>query len=158
MRNDLIFRQAKDEDFSAILDCLSALTDVSGDLEKIQSRYNFVRRMDHSVTYVVELKGQENSSDCYGIHPQVVGTVRLNFELKIARNAGIVIHLEDVAVARNFQGKGVGLFLIGKVLEQCNEFKHYTIKLCCIPQLEEFYGQWGFKKSGIEMRLDNEEK
>ncbi|KAG7291507.1 hypothetical protein NEMBOFW57_001526 [Staphylotrichum longicolle] len=144
-------RALRRNDFDAgFLDCLRVLTTV-GDIpkEKWEERYDWIARQDG--TYFVLVIEDTNTSP-----PRIVGTGALLAERKfIARasihNLGSVGHIEDIAVAKDQQGKKLGLRIIQALDYIAEKTGCYKTILDCSEHNEGFYVKCGFRRAGLEM-------
>lgn len=66
-------------------------------------------------------------------------------------NRGLVGHVEEIAVAREHQGKKLGLKLIQALDSIGKNVGCYKNILNCGPQNEAFYVKCGYHNSGTEM-------
>ena len=66
-------------------------------------------------------------------------------------NLGIVGHIEDIAVAKDQQGKKLGLKIIQALDFIAEKVGCYKIILDCSEANEGFYVKCGFKRAGLEM-------
>lgn len=66
-------------------------------------------------------------------------------------NLGMVGHIEDIAVAKDQQGKKLGLRLIQALDFIANKIGCYKTILDCSDANEGFYIKCGFKRAGLEM-------
>ena len=64
---------------------------------------------------------------------------------------GLVGHIEDIAVAKNQQGKKLGLRIIQALDHVAKEVGCYKSILDCSEANEGFYVKCGFKRAGLEM-------
>jgi len=85
---------------------------------------------------------------------EIVGTITLLVEKKFIHNGGYVGHIEDVAVRKGYEGKGIGGSLVKKALEEAKGFGCYKVILDCNDTLVPFYGRYGFSVQGKEMRVN----
>ena len=84
-------------------------------------------------------------------HEILLGTGKLIFDHKFYHNAGLAIHIEDVAISKAFRGKGYGKQLI-KFLVDCAQKMHaYKIVLNCNLDTVPFYERCGFQEEGTQM-------
>lgn len=83
---------------------------------------------------------------------QVIGAATLIIEQKFINNLGRVAHIEDVAIHKDHQGKGIGQKLIEKLTEEAKKQGCYKIILDCNLELIPFYEKCGFVQSAIQMR------
>jgi glucosamine-phosphate N-acetyltransferase len=85
---------------------------------------------------------------------QVVGTTTLIVEQKFIHRGGLVGHIEDVAVRRGYEGKGVGGSLVAAAVEKAKELGCYKCILDCKAELVDFYERLGFRRHDVGMRID----
>lgn len=81
----------------------------------------------------------------------VVGTGAVVVERKFIHNMGLVGHIEDIAVAKNQQGKKLGLRIIQALDYVAEQVGCYKCILDCSEANEGFYVKCGFKRAGLEM-------
>jgi len=124
------------------LDVLRVLTTV-GDISEEQwtDRYNFMAQRSDEYFLVVICDGS-------GL---VVGTGSLIVERKFIHSLGVVGHIEDIAVAREQQGKKLGLRLIQALDYIAEQVGCYKSILDCSEPNEGFYLKCGFRRAGLEM-------
>lgn len=85
---------------------------------------------------------------------QIVGTATLIIEQKFIHNGGKIGHIEDVAVRKGFEGKGIGKEIIIELISLAREDSCYKVILDCDERITKFYEKIGFKKKAIMMRYD----
>lgn len=66
-------------------------------------------------------------------------------------NLGIVGHIEDIAVAKDQQGKKLGLRIIQALDFVAEQVGCYKSILDCSEANEGFYVKCGFRRAGLEM-------
>lgn len=66
-------------------------------------------------------------------------------------NLGIIGHIEDIAIAKNQQGKKLGLKMIQALDYVAENIGCYKTILDCSEVNEGFYIKCGFKRAGVEM-------
>lgn len=90
------------------------------------------------------------------IDPQagVIGAATLLVEQKFIRQGALCGHIEDVAVRKGFEGKGVASALMERALSYAKERGCYKVILDCSEKLVPFYKKFGFKELDRHMRLD----
>lgn len=71
---------------------------------------------------------------------------------------GSVGHIEDIAVAKDQQGKKLGLRIIQALDDVARQVGCYKTILDCSEANEGFYVKCGFKRAGLEMAHYHEEK
>ena len=81
----------------------------------------------------------------------IVGTGSVFVEKKFIHNMGLVGHIEDIAVAKNQQGKKLGLRIIQALDFVAEGVGCYKCILDCSEANEGFYVKCGFKRAGLEM-------
>ncbi|MCJ1251500.1 Glucosamine-phosphate N-acetyltransferase-like protein [Trapelia coarctata] len=86
--------------------------------------------------------------ECEG---RVVGTGAVVVERKFIHNLGLVGHIEDISVAKNQQGKRLGLRIIEALDYIAKEVGCYKSILDCSEANEGFYVKCGYKRAGLEM-------
>jgi glucosamine-phosphate N-acetyltransferase len=89
------------------------------------------------------------------LEERIVGSTTLFIEPKFIHNGGFVGHIEDVVVAKKFQGKGIGEKLIQTALEYAKKNGCYKTILDCTDDIKPFYEKIGFKKHSNSMRFDH---
>ena len=66
---------------------------------------------------------------------------------------GLLGHIEDIVIDTNYRNKNLGMFLLTKLKEICQEKKCYKIVLNCHDNNIGFYQKNGFIKNGNQMSL-----
>ena len=89
-----------------------------------------------------------------GSDGQVVGATTLLVEQKFIHGGGLVGHVEDVAVRKGHEGRGVGGSLVRAALEMAEELACYKCILDCTDDLVGFYEKLGFRRHDVGMRID----
>ncbi len=87
----------------------------------------------------------------------IVGASTLFIESKFIHDGGLVGHIEDVAVAVDFQGQGVGKKIIQYVMNIAKERGCYKIVLDCTDDVKPFYEKIGFRQVSNQLRYDNKD-
>ncbi|KAK3337529.1 acyl-CoA N-acyltransferase [Podospora appendiculata] len=139
-------RALRKTDFeTGFLDCLRVLTTV-GEItkEQFEDRYSWISRQDGG--YFILVIEDTNTSPA-----RVVGTGALIVERKFIHNLGSVGHIEDIAVAKDQQGKKLGLRIIEALDFVAEKTGCYKTILDCSEANEGFYVKCGFRRAGLEM-------
>ncbi len=89
------------------------------------------------------------------IDSKVVGAASIIIEQKFIHKGGKVGHIEDVVVAKEFQGKGIGQKVVRALLEYAQKHGCYKTILDCTDDLIPFYEKLGFKRHSNAMRFDH---
>ena len=76
---------------------------------------------------------------------------RIADRIRSIHNLGLVGHIEDIAVAKDQQGKKLGLRIIQALDFVAENVGCYKTILDCSEANEGFYVKCGFKRAGLEM-------
>ena len=79
------------------------------------------------------------------INGRIVGATTLLIEPKFIHQGGIVGHIEDVVVDKEFQGQKIGEKIIKYVLGIAKNNDCYKTILDCSDDVKQFYEKLGFK-------------
>ena len=85
----------------------------------------------------------------------IVGSTTLLIEQKFIHKGGLVGHIEDVVVKKEFEGQGIGMRLVKSLLDVAKQKKCYKTILNCKDDLRPFYTKMGFNQATNEMRFDH---
>lgn len=85
---------------------------------------------------------------------KVIGTTTLLVEQKFSHKGGLVGHIEDVAVRKGYEGKGVGRSLVKTAIENARQLGCYKCILDCKAELVGFYEALGLRTHDVGMRVD----
>ncbi|KAF6839989.1 glucosamine 6-phosphate n-acetyltransferase [Colletotrichum musicola] len=138
-----VVRALRLSDYNAgFLDCLRVLTTV-GEITESQfaERYKWLSASDGYYILVIEDTARK----------AVVGTGALIVERKFIHSLGLVGHIEDIAVAKDQQGKKLGLRIIQALDFIAEKVGCYKSILDCSEANEGFYVKCGFRRAGLEM-------
>ena len=86
---------------------------------------------------------------------KIVGSTTLLIEQKFIHDGGLVGHIEDVVVRKDYEGKGIGIKLVISMLECAKEKNCYKTILDCKDDVKQFYERIGFKRESYGMRYDH---
>lgn len=86
---------------------------------------------------------------------KIIGAASIIIEQKFIHNGGKVGHIEDVVVAKEFQGKGIGQKIVYSLLNHAQKQGCYKTILDCTDDLIPFYKKLGFKLHSNSMRFDH---
>ena len=86
---------------------------------------------------------------------KIVGSTTLLIEQKFIHDGGLVGHIEDVVVRKDYEGKGIGIKLVTSLLERAKEKNCYKTILDCKDDVKQFYERIGFKRELNCMRYDH---
>jgi glucosamine-phosphate N-acetyltransferase len=138
-------RALRKSDFnSGFLDCLRVLTTV-GDITEA----DFVKQYDDMAAagsyYIIIIEDTSRKES------PVVGTGALITERKFIHSLGAVGHIEDIPVAKDQQGKKLGLRIIQALDHIAEQVGCYKSILDCSEANEGFYVKCGFRRAGLQM-------
>ena len=143
--NEPIIRELKETDlWNGFLESLDSLKQAS-DIEKSKAKEIFEKinaNPDHIIA-VAEVDGK------------IVGATTLIIEPKFIHNGGVVGHIEDVVVNKDFQGKKIGEKIMRYLIEIAKNRGCYKTILDCTDDVNPFYEKLGFKQVANELRLDH---
>ena len=127
--------------FLQSLDSLRKASDLNP--KKAEMVFDKISKNPNQVTYVA-VKGS-----------RVIGSTTIIIEQKFIHGGGKVGHIEDVVVAKEFQGKGIGQKIVKSLLEYAQKHGCYKTILDCSDELVPFYEKIGFKRYSNSMRFDH---
>lgn len=123
-------------------EALGALSPTVAHFEAI-ARSDYIRKMSNCWTFVcIDTE----------LADRVVGTISVVFEPKLSRQCRYVAHIEDVAVAPDQQGRGIGKFMVSYAEAFAISRGVRSIVLTCADERVGFYEELGFKNDGVAMR------
>jgi glucosamine-phosphate N-acetyltransferase len=143
--SDPIIRELRKEDlwngFLTTLDSLRQASDI--DQNKAEEIFEKINSNPDHVIVVAELDGK------------IVGSTTLLIETKFIHGGGLVGHIEDVVVDKNFQGQKIGEKIMKYLLEFAKNRGCYKTILDCTDDVKPFYEKLGFKHIANELRCDH---
>lgn len=142
---DITIRKLNENDlFNGFLQSMDSLKQASNlSQEKAREIFNKIKTNPNHFVYVAILDGR------------VVGSTSMIIEPKFIHDGQSVSHIEDVVVAKEHQGKGIGEMLIRYLLELAKENNCYKTILDCSDEVKPFYEKIGFKRHSNAMRYDH---
>ncbi len=142
---DVTIRKLEEKDlfrgFLTSLDSLKKASDLNED--KAKDVFNKIKSNPDHLVFVVILDDK------------VVGSTTLLIEPKFIHQGGKVGHIEDVVIAKEVQGSGIGEKLINFILDYAKKNDCYKTILDCSDDVKPFYEKIGFKKHSNSMRFDH---
>ncbi len=143
--SNAIIREIKEPDlWNGFLKSLDSLKQASN-IEKSKAKVIFEKidaNPDHIIA-VAELDGR------------IVGSTTLLIESKFIHDGGLVGHIEDVVVDKEYQGQKIGEKIMNYLIEIAKNRGCYKMILNCTDDVKPFYEKLGFKQASNELRLDN---
>jgi glucosamine-phosphate N-acetyltransferase len=143
--SDPIIRELRKEDlWNGFLTTLDSLRQASNiDQNKAEEIFEKINSNPDHVIVVAELDGK------------IVGSTTLLIETKFIHGGGLVGHIEDVVVDKNFQGQKIGEKMMKYLLEFAKNRGCYKTILDCTDDVKPFYEKLGFKHIANELRCDH---
>ena len=139
-----IIRELQEEDFQkGFLDTLNTLRKTKINEDKAVEIFKHIKSNPNHIIIVAEVNGI------------IVGSTTLLIEQKFIHEGGIVGHIEDVVVKKEFQGKKIGEKIIKYVLELAKKHDCYKTILDCSDEVKPFYEKIGFKHHSNELRFNH---
>lgn len=86
---------------------------------------------------------------------RIIGSITLLIEQKFIHKGGKVAHMEDVVVAAEMQGKGVGEKMVRHALDYARSRGCYKTIVYCLDEVRGFYEGAGFAPSTHGLRFDH---
>lgn len=140
-----IIRKLRIEDLqNGFLTSLDSLRKAS-DIDKNKAEEIF-KKIDSNPDYTIAVAE---------IDGKVVGSTTLLIEQKFIHQGGLVGHIEDVVVDKNFQGQKIGERIMKYLLEIAKNQGCYKTILDCTDDVKPFYEKLGFKQVANELRFDH---
>ncbi len=127
--------------FLSTLDSLRKTSDI--DKNKAEEIFKKIDSNSDYLIVVAEIDGK------------VVGSTTLLIEQKFIHNGGLVGHIEDVVVDKNFQGQKIGEKIMKYLLEIAKKQGCYKTILDCTEEVKPFYEKLGFKQVANELRFNH---
>ena len=140
-----IIRKLRIEDLqNGFLTSLDSLRKAS-DIDKNKAEEIF-KKIDSNPDYTIAVAE---------IDGKIVGSTTLLIEQKFIHQGGLVGHIEDVVVDKNFQGQKIGEKIMKYLLEIAKNQGCYKTILDCTDDVKPFYEKLGFKQVANELRFDH---
>ncbi len=135
----LNFRRLEKADYDKnYLELLKQLTTV-GDIS--QEKYETTVDKMGAEVWVIEFEGK------------IIASVSLLLEQKIIHECGIVGHLEDVVVDKDYRKYGLGKFIIERIIKIAKERGCYKLIGDCKSELLGFYEKNGFESKCVQISI-----
>lgn len=107
------------------------------------------------INYILRMKSDSNKfiliieDEINGIK-ELVGTCSILIEQKIIHNYGIVAHIEDFVIDKNYRGEKYGSILLKEVIDIAKKLNCYKVILNCKKEVKEFYIKNGFQFNQLQ--------
>ena len=143
--NEPIIRELKKDDlWNGFLTTLDSLRQTSGiNKDKAEKIFENISSNPNHIIAIAELDGK------------IVASITLLIEPKFIHEGGVVGHIEDVVVDKNFQGQKIGVKIMKYLLGIAKNRGCYQTILDCTDEIKPFYEKLGFKHTANELRFDH---
>ena len=139
-----VIRELQEKDFQkGFLNTLDTLRETSINEDKALEIFKHIKSNPNHIIIVAEVNGI------------IAGSTTLLIESKFIHDGGIVGHIEDVVVKKEFQGEKIGEKIIRYVLELAKKHDCYKTILDCSDEVKPFYEKIGFKHHSNELRFNH---
>jgi len=142
---EIIIREIEEDDLeNGFLETLDFLRNAS-DLDKNKAN-EILKKIKQNPNHIIYVAIDNK---------KIVGSTTLLIEQKFIHDGGLVGHIEDVVVRKDYEGKGIGIKLVTSMLEHAKEKNCYKTILDCKDDVKQFYERIGFKHESNGMRYDH---
>jgi len=142
---EIIIREIEEEDLeNGFLETLDFLRNAS-DLDKNKAN-EILKKIKQNSNHIIYVAIDNK---------KIVGSTTLLIEQKFIHDGGLVGHIEDVVVRKDYEGKGIGIKLVTSMLERAKEKNCYKTILDCKDDVKQFYERIRFKRESNGMRYDH---
>ena len=139
-----VIRELQEKDFQkGFLNTLDTLRETSINEDKALEIFKHIKSNPNHIIIIAE------------VNRLIVGSTTLLIEQKFIHEGGIVGHIEDVVVSKEFQGRKIGQKIIKYVLQIAKNQGCYKTILDCSDDVKSFYEEIGFKQHSNELRFDH---
>ena len=143
--SEIEIREIEEDDLEKeFLDTLDFLRKTS-DIDK-NDPTEILKKIKQNPNHIIHVAVDDN---------KIVGSTTLLVEQKFIHDGGLVGHIEDVVVRKDYEGKGIGIKLVMSMLERAKEKNCYKTILDCKDDVKQFYERIGFKHESNGMRYDH---
>jgi len=143
--SEIIIREIEEDDLEkGFLETLDFLRNAS-DLDKNKAN-EILKKIKQNPNHIIYVAIDNK---------KIVGSTTLLIEQKFIHDGGLVGHIEDVVVRKDYEGKGIGIKLVTSMLERAKEKNCYKTILDCKDDVKQFYERIGFKRESNGMRYDH---
>lgn len=162
----------RDDHTKGFLDCLRVLSHV-GDVSEaqFQERFDWINTHGKGVHYHVVIEHESRIvgtgamiverklcvQHCFPFHKSNCTHVSNSNLWPSIHDLGIIGHIEEIAIAKEYQGKGLGLKLLASLSSIAKNIGCYKTILGCSEKNEPFYVKCGYEKNGQVMSQYYEE-
>jgi len=143
--SEIIIREIEENDLEkGFLESLDFLRKASG-IDKNKAK-EILKKIKQNTNHIINVAVDDN---------KIIGSTTLLVEQKFIHDGGLVGHIEDVVVRKDYEGKGIGIKLVMSMLERAKEKNCYKTILDCKDDVKQFNERIGFKHESNGMRYDH---
>ena len=143
--SEIEIREIEEDDLEkGFLETLDFLRNAS-DLDKNKAK-EILKKIKQNPNHIIHV-AIENK--------KIVGSTTLLIEQKFIHQGGLVGHIEDVVVRKDYEGTGIGIKLVLSLLEYAKKKQCYKTILDCNDNVKPFYEKIGFKYESNCMRYNH---
>jgi glucosamine-phosphate N-acetyltransferase len=136
----IVEKLTKDHDYKQVLGLLAQLTSLHVDEISYEKYCEHFDKLKADVYVVMDGKN-------------IVGTGSILIEPKFIHDLSYVAHIEDVVVAKDCRGSGLGKLIIDHLVGIAKKNNCYKVILNCREENIKFYEKCGFKNNNLQMSL-----
>ena len=142
---EIIIREIEEDDLkNGFLETLDFLRN-TGDLDKNKAN-EILKKIKQNTNHIIYVAIDNK---------KIVGSTTLLIEQKFIHDGGLVGHIEDVVVRKDYERRGIGIKLVTSLLERAKGKNCYKTILDCKDDVKQFYERIGFKRESNGMRYDH---
>ena len=143
--SEIIIREIEEDDLEkGFLETLDFLRNAS-DLDKNKAK-EILKKIKQNPNHIIYVAIADK---------KIIGSTTLLIEQKFIHDGGLVGHIEDVVVRKDYERKGIGIKLVTSMLEHAKEKNCYKTILDCKDDVKQFYEKIGFKRESNGMRYNH---
>jgi len=141
----IIIREIEENDLEkGFLESLDFLRKTS-DIDKNKAK-EILKKIKQNPNHIIHVAIDDN---------KIVGSTTLFIEQKFIHDGGLVGHIEDVVVRKEYEGREIGIKLVMSMLERAKEKKCYKKIIDSKDDVKQYYERIGFKHESNGMRYDH---
>ena len=142
--NNIIIREIQESDLNdGFLESLNNLRPINLEKDAAKNILKKILNDNNHIIHVAVLNGK------------IVGSTTLLIEQKFIHEGGLVGHIEDVVVMKEFERNQIGRQIVESLLKVAKERGCYKTILDCNENINKFYKKIGFKNESNGMRFDH---
>ena len=143
--SEIIIREIEENDLEkGFLESLDFLRKAS-DIDKNKAK-EILKKIKQNTNHIIHVAVDDS---------KIVGSTTLLIEQKFIHDGGLVGHIEDVVIRKDYEGQGIGMKLVLRVLDIAKQRKCYKTILDCKDDVKAFYEKIGFHEESNGMRYDH---